>query len=212
MFKLINSCLQTNTSYFTVDRPTAKIEVITNTPISSIIECEVLGLNFEYKFPLNYEYSTDEGNVFGNTFLIDDKVANFIRLNPNNNYRFRLVLNGKVINNEQNLRFNPKIVANFNGLYYALLKEVSVLKQDLVAFRSSRGIRPDAKVAKGMVPIATGNGTEYTWDFIYGDVADKLEKYAKLVSDLVESNNNLSSRLLKIEKDLTNHLYKNYDI
>lgn len=212
MFKLINSCLNTNSSFYTIDRPTAKLEVITNLPISSVIECEILGLGFDYKFPLIYNYSLDEGNVFGNIFLIDDKVANYIRTHPNNEYKFRLIVNNKIINNEQKLRFSPKVIANYNNMYYELLKEIAYLKQDLLAFRSSRGIRLDAKVSKGMVPVSTGNKGEYIWDYVNGNIAEQLKSLADVVKDLVDSNSNLSDRLIKIEENLTNYMYKEYDI
>lgn len=211
MFKIKDNKLITTEHVFCVKTSYDTLEVVGEYPISSRVFCKVKGANLNYTFPLSYEATTEDGNVFSSIFYLDDNFINYYHNNPTAEYKFSIIINNVNIDNEQIFTINPKLSSNNSIIKDSLLKQINDIRQELVAYKSSR-LKVNKKLQKGMVPIATGFNNDYTWDYPFNDIMNKLIKVAELENNIANHLNDLTNRVNDLEKQLLEHIYEGYNI
>ena len=71
----------------------------------------------------------------------------------------------------------------------------------------------EAELQKGAVPVATGYGNTYVWDYpnlIIKDLLEKMKKSSEILIDLSEQNKYLVNKVSELETKLNNHLNEQY--
>lgn len=210
MFEIKNNDLIIKEQVFCINTKHDRIEVIGKIPISSRVFCIVeCGFN-KYDFPLMYKETLTEGNVFSSVFFLDDNFLNNYRLN-NTECNFYIKVNNCILNNKQALSISPKVSSNNSIFKDSILKEINSLKQDLVAYKSP-AIIPNQSIKKGMVPVATGLGNMYVWDFPFSDLHNKLTKVIELETEIANCISDLTKRVNELETKILDHIYESYNI
>lgn len=211
MFEIKDNSLITKEQVFCIKTKHDKIEVIGEIPISSRVFCIAkCGMN-TYSFPLMYKETTNTGNVFSSIFFVDDGFLNHYRLNENAECCFSIKVDNCLLENTQKLSISPRVSANNSIFKDSILKEINSLKQDLVAFKSNT-LETNTNMKKGMIPIATGLGEEYLWDYPFSDLHNKLVKTIELEKQIAECISDLTKRVNDLETKILDHIYESYNI
>lgn len=210
MFKIKDNTLITQSNY-NINSIGTTIDVVGEIPIASNVMCHITGPFNEYSFALNYKETTDEGNTFSSPFIIDDNSLKIQKLNSESACYFYITINGVIIDNKQLITISPKLISTADRQIVYLIKEVNTLKQELktqiASFKTT-----EANIKKGMVPVATGVGDGFVWDYLFDNVTKNVEDLAKLMTKTSEALDALTKRVNDIEEKLHNHMYENYYI
>lgn len=187
------------------------IEVVGDFPITSKVKCYIEGPFQTYYFPLVYKETIDEGNVFSSVFIIDDNSLTIQKLNNNTQCSFYIQIDNTVIEGKQLIELNPKIISNIDSQVSTLIKEVNDLKQ-LVKGRLNELTICNSDIKKGMVPVATGVGDTYTWDYMFDNITKNLTELSSIMTNVSSAIDVLTKRINDIEVKLHDHIYESYYI
>lgn len=210
MFIIKNKELQTTEYKFQILKPDTTIEIVGEIPISSTVMCHVVGFSEEYMFPLMYKETLDIGNVFSSIFYIDSICTNYFKKYPDKEYKIYFTVDKLKLNNEQSIIFNPKLKHNSNNLLEGLVKQVSEILQKINIINMP--FEPNKDIKKGMIPVATGIGKQYTWDYPFETLSEIVKELSDIVTKLSNENLNLTNRVNDLEKNMIKHIYEQYEL
>ena len=216
LFEIRNNKIVSDTSaVLGLTKLNNKISVLTDAPIDSVIFLKINGFKNEYVIPMYIERTEETGHIFSCEILFTSSQIDFINSNPKQVYNCSFEINRS--NVEGSFKFTIYSV-KFAYQNKTNLDIIGQIVKDLAEIKSYIYVNNKTEtntlfavdIAKGMVPIATGIGNEYKWDYPLVNVYDKLKDLSKLVLDLSEQNTQLVQRINELETKINDHVYEQY--
>lgn len=216
IFEIHNNQIITDTSaILSITKLNNKISILSDIPINSVVFLKIQGFKNEYIIPMYIEKQESDGYIFSCRVLFTSEQLDFINANPRQVYECSFEINGSSIDGSfkftiYSVRFANQIKSNLDTLGH-IMKDLAELKSDIYVTnkRETKSLIA-VDIAKGMVPVATGIGNEYKWDYPLANVYDKLKDLSKLVYDLSEQNTQLVQRINELETKINDHIYEQY--
>ena len=212
MYTVTNdNVLITDNNQFYLSKSTDVLTInIGKRPTTSKVMCHTIGFENDYFFPLVFKEFDDDGNaIFQSVFLLEAKQLDYYK-SIKKDFKFYITIDNAKITNEQILVINPKLILIDNSLLNEVYKNINELRQELKS-QNSRFNGTD-HIKKGMVPISTGVGTDYIWDYPNSNILKLLKESSELNLKLMKQCEDLTDRVNRLEKTLTDHIYEQYTL
>ncbi len=193
------------------------IQVKSNSNSSKTIYLVITGFLKDYYVPLYFQQKDTDANIFENQIQFKQENITYIKKYPNKIYncyfkiddiiidgtfKINIMLSDIVINEQQD------IIIDLQNKYNDLQ---ATLKNFMLTYPTINVT--DAVLQKGAVPVATGYGNTYVWDYpklIIKDLTDKVKKLSEIVVDLSEQNKHLTTKISELETKINNHVNEQY--
>lgn len=195
-----------------------KMSIVAQVPLSSSVFLTLHGFKRPYTIPLLYSQTKKEGHVFTGDIKFLLEHIQYINDNPKQVYKGTIIINNIEVQKHFKFVISSITVAlsnrQDNDALINLTTEYAKLRADLITFKKSypRIKLPVTELRKGMIPIATGDGNEYIWDFPFISLYNQVKELIKLNANLAEQNANLVEKVNELEKKLTDHIYEEYEL
>lgn len=193
-----------------------KIEVIADIPSNATLYLVITGFKKPYHIPFNFNGATKEGNHFYTRIILNDAQIDKLRVNPNTLLYGKLLVNNFEIPGEFKITYNVQLLPYIRGnsVIASLVKDVAELRNELysVSKKYPKFTPTQYDMPKGVIPVATGIGNEYVWDYPLKDVHIVLSKMATIISELSEQNKALTTRVNELEQKVHDHIYEQYKL
>lgn len=193
-----------------------KVEIVANIPANSSIYLVISGFKKLYYIPFNFDSVTEEGNHFYTRIIFNDSQIDKLRTNPDIKLFGKVLINNSEIPGEFNITYNVQLLPYMRGnsVIASLVKDIAELRKEIyVMSKKYPKFEPTQfDLPKGVIPVATGVGNEYTWDYPLKDVMVLLSKMSTIISELSEQNKALTTRVNELEQEVHDHIYEQYKL
>ena len=194
------------------------IEIISNIPVDSVVFIEIEGFKETMTIPLYITRTENEGNVFSAQIYFTNSQVDYIKKNPKQVYTGKFIINNNHIEGDFYMTVNPQHVVYLNKFinnYIPLIKEISSMRAELYKIAKQQYTKEPidhSDLKKGTVPVATGVGNQYTWDYPLQQVETKLQQLSEIVKELSAANQQLTNEVSVLKQHVLDHIYEEYDI
>lgn len=192
------------------------IDIMVNAPMISHIYLTT-DINGKYNLPMYFKNATPEGNVFTCELGFLKYQIDYLKEHPNKVLEFTITINNSTVEGTFKGTVHPQLYSSFitdaNIIKTLQDKILELNAQIKIAQISAPAFdKTEQTLYKGMVPIATGLGNSYVWDYPFNDMRLKLLEITSLVTNLATQNTKLTERINDLETKLLNHLYEEYQL
>lgn len=193
-----------------------KIEVVANVPSNTTLYLVITGFKKPYHIPFNFSGTTKEGNHFYTRIIFNDAQIDKLRVSPNTPLCGKLLLNNLEVPGEFKITYNIQLLPYMRGnsVIASLVKDVAELRNELysISKKYPKFTPTRYDMPKGVIPVATGVGNEYVWDYPLKDVNVLLSKMSTIIAELSEQNKVLTERVNELEQEVHDHIYEQYKL
>lgn len=195
------------------------IEIVSNIPMNSVVFIEIDGFKETMTLPLYISREELDGNVFSGQILFTNAQVDYIKSNPKQVYTGKFIINNTHIDGDFYMTINPQHVDYLSKTvnnYIPLITEISKLRAEIYKFQKSAQVTSSLNIPEdlraGTVPVATGVGNQYSWDYPLSNVETKLKQLSEIVKELSAANQQLTNEVSVLKQHVLDHIYEEYDI
>lgn len=201
---------------FPVSSINDKIEIIANIPSNAALYLVITGFNKPYYIPFNFDGVSKEGNHFYTKIIFNDAQIDKLRVKPDTKLFGKLVVNNSEIPGKFKITYNTQLLPYIKGnsVIASLVKDIAELRKEVytISKKYPKFTPTQYDMPKGVIPVATGVGNEYVWDFPLKDVHVVLTKMSTIIAELSEQNKALTERVNQLEQEVHDHVYEQYKL
>lgn len=172
----------------------------------------------ELIIPLYLKQISSEGNIFTGNILFNYEHINYIKKHPLDVYNLFIVVNKEVLEGSVKFTIPSVRLATYNkpelDLFLKLSNDLNKLSADLYKTKKEYPKFMPSKIDlnKGMIPVATGVGNEYKWDYPFDSITKYLKNTIEIVNSLSCKYDALLDRVNDLNKQIIDHIYEGYNV
>lgn len=216
LIKIENYNITSELATFPLSAINNRIEIVANLPINTPMYLIINGFKKPYHIPFNFSSVSKDGNHFYVRIILTDAQIDKLRTNPTTQLSGKILINNFEIPGEFKITYNTQLLPYMRGnsVIASLVKDIADLRKEIYALSKTYPKFTPAQydMPKGVIPVATGVGNEYTWDYPLKDVHVLLTKMSTIIAELSEQNKALTNRLNDLEQDVHDHIYEQYKL
>lgn len=194
------------------------IELVSKIPFNSAVFLTIDGFKEQMTIPLYIIREEIEGNVFSAQILFTNSQVDYIKANPLQIYTGKFIINNNHVDGEFYMTINPQHVAYLNKVvnnYIPIMQEVARLRAEIYKSNKEKqntNFESPYDFREGTVPVATGIGNTYIWDYPLSQVETKIKQLSEIVKELSEANRQLTNEVSVLKQHVLDHIYEEYDL
>ena len=214
--KVIDNQLEPIENVIPITISNKTVELAAHLPVNASIYLKT-NIHGEYYSPFGFVRTEEDFNIFSCSIVLLNNQVQYLKQKPTKAIKFEVVVNDALVEGSFKCSVHPQLLDTFS-VNANVIKELQDKYTQLYAdfykdkYESPKFDKDSQPLAKGMVPVATGVGSEYNWDYPLDNLREHVIKLSQLVLDLSEQNSQLTKRVNELEVKVNEHVYEQYQL
>lgn len=192
------------------------ISLVVDAPMQALITLKT-NIDGDCFIPLQFIETLPEGNKFIGDLVFTNPQINYLKAHPKKVLSFTVEINNEAAKGSFKCHIHPQLIDQFStntSLLYEIYTRYNKLVADLYKekFSNPQYQQAEQPLGRGMVPVATGVGNEYKWDYPLNNIRERVLALSQLVLNLSEQNTQLTNRVNELESKVNEHVYEQYQL